>query len=72
MLNMDQNKLVEVINQFIINKYMNNIGSVKVRVIKLYSSLPYTGSPNISDAQIIAIIEDLEKFVTCNYTASKN
>lgn len=72
MLNMDQNKLVEVINQFIVNKYMNNLSSVKSRMMKLYSIMPYTGAPNISDAQSIAIIEDLEKFVSLNFTICNN
>jgi len=72
MLNMDQNKLVEAINHFIINKYAQNISSIKVKMIKLYSSMPYCGAPNVSDAQSIAIIEDLEKFVANNYTVSCN
>lgn len=72
MLNMDQNKLVEVINQHIINKYMQNIFEVKTRSIKLYSVMPYTGAPNISDAQTISIIEDIKKFVSNNFTISNN
>lgn len=72
MLNMDQNKMVEAINQFVISKYMKNIYAVKTRIIKLYSAMPYSGAPNISDAQSIAIIEDLEKFVANNYTISCN
>lgn len=72
MLNMDQNKLVEVINQFVITKYTENISTVKSRVIKLFSAMPYTGAPNISDMQRISIIEDLEKFVALNFTISNN
>ncbi len=72
MLNMDQNKLVEVINQFIITKYTENITTVKSRTIKLFTVMPYTGAPNISDVQKISMIEDLEKFVALNYTVSNN
>jgi hypothetical protein len=72
MYNMDQNKLVEVINQLIINKYMQNVVIVKSRTLKLYSCFPITGAPNISDAQNIAIIEDLAKFVSTNCAPSSN
>jgi len=72
MYNMDQNKLVEVINHLIINKYMQNVVVVRSRVLKLYSCFPFTGSPNISDAQNVAIIEDLAKFVETNCAPSKN
>ena len=69
---MDQNKLVEVINQLIISKYTQNVALVKSRVMKLYSCLPFTGAPNISDAQSIALIVDLAKFVEINCAPSKN
>ena len=72
MLNMDQNKIAEAISQCIINRYMENVTLVKYRIIKLFTAMPYTGAPNISDAQNIAIIEDLEKFVSGNYQSSKN
>jgi len=72
MLNMDQNKIAEVISQCIINKYMDNISLVKSRIIKLYTTMPYTGAPNISDARTIAMIEDLEKFVSGNYLSPNN
>lgn len=72
MLNMDQNKIAEAISQCIINKYMDNITLVKYRIIKLFTVMPYTGAPNISDAQNIAIIEDLGKFVSGNCRPSKN
>jgi hypothetical protein len=69
---MDQNKIAEAISQCIINRYMENVALVKCRIIKLFTVMPYTGAPNISDAQSIAIIEDLEKFVSKNYQSSKN
>lgn len=72
MLNMDQNKIAEVISQCIINKYMDNISLVKHRMIKLFTAMPYTGAPNISDPQTIAIIEDLKKFCEGNYTSPNN
>lgn len=72
MLNINQHKLVELINQFIISRYMQNIYLMKSKVIKLYSAMPYTGAPNISDPQTIAIIQELDKFVACNYTSSNN
>jgi len=72
MLNMDQNKIAEAISQCIINRYMENVTLVKHRIIKLFTTMPYTGAPNISDAQNIAIIEDLEKFVSGNCKSSKN
>ena len=72
MLNMDQNKIAEAISQCIINRYMDNITQIKHRTIKLFTAMPYTGAPNISDAQNIAIIEDLAKFVAGNYRSSNN
>jgi hypothetical protein len=72
MMNMDQNKIAEVISQCIINKYMENVTLVKHRIIKLFTAMPYTGAPNISDAHSIAIIEDIEKFVSKNYKSSNN
>lgn len=72
MLNMDQNKIVELISEHIISKYMQNLSAVKSRIIKLYSSMPFTGAPNISDAQLIVLIEDLEKFVSSNYRSPNN
>jgi hypothetical protein len=72
MLNMDQNKIAEAISQCIINRYMDNITQVKYHTIKLFTVMPYTGAPNISDAQTIAVIEDLEKFVSGNYRSSNN
>lgn len=72
MMNMDQNKIAEVISQCIINRYMENVAVVKHRIIKLFTAMPYTGAPNISDAHSIAIIEDLEKFVSRNYKSSNN
>ena len=72
MLNMDQNKIAEVISQCIINKYMDNITLAKHRIIKLFTVMPYTGAPNISDAQSIAIIEDLNKFIEGNYSSPNN
>lgn len=72
MLNMDQNKITEAINQQIINKYMQNICTVKTRMIKLYTAMPFSGAPNISDAQNIAIIEDLAGFLTKNYSSPNN
>jgi len=72
MLNMDQNKLVEVINQYIINRYTQNITLAKSRIIKLFYCFPHTGAPNISEAINIAVIEDLNKFVSSTYTLSNN
>jgi hypothetical protein len=72
MMNMDQNKIAEVISQCIINKYMENVTLVKHRIIKLFTAMPYTGAPNISDAHTIAIIEDLGKFVSRNHRSSNN
>ncbi len=72
MLNMDQNKIAEAINQQIISKYMQNICAVKNRVIKLYTVMPFTGAPNVSDPQTFAMIEDLSKFISSNYTSPNN
>jgi hypothetical protein len=72
MYNMDQTKLVEVINQMIINKYTRNILIIRSRMIKLYSCFPFTGAPNVSDPQSIAIIEDLRKFAASNCRISNN
>jgi len=72
MLNMDQNKLAEVINQLIVNKYMQNICVIRSKILKLYSCFPFTGAPNISDAQVIAVITDLEKFISKTITISNN
>ena len=72
MLNMDQNKVAEVINQCIVNRYMENITLVKYRLIKLFTVMPYTGAPNISDAQTLAVFEDLEKFIAGNYQSPNN
>jgi len=72
MMNMDQNKLMEVINQSIISKYMQNILLVKARALKLYSCFPFTGAPNISDAQNISMIEDLDAFVKENCRVNNN
>jgi hypothetical protein len=72
MLNMDQNKIAEVINQCIVNRYMENITLVKYRLVKLFTVMPYTGAPNISDAQTIAVFEDLSKFVAGNYQSPNN
>jgi hypothetical protein len=72
MLNMDQNKVAEVVNQCMVNRYMENITLVKHRIIKLFTVMPYTGAPNISDAQSVAIFEDLAKFVSGNCQPSDN
>jgi hypothetical protein len=72
MMNMDQSKIAAAISHCIINRYMENITLVKHRVIKLFSVMPYTGAPNISDAHTIAVIEDLGKFVSKNYQSSRN
>jgi hypothetical protein len=72
MLNMDQNKLMEAINQGIINKYMQNVLLVKSKTIKIYSTLPFTGAPNISDAQNFMVIKDLDKFLKTIYSFSNN
>jgi len=72
MLNMDQNKIAEVISQCIINRYMDNIYLTKHRIIKLFTVMPYTGAPNISDPQSIAVIDNLKKFVEGNYSSLNN
>jgi len=72
MLNMDQNKVAEVINQCIVNRYMENITLVKYRLVKLFTVMPYTGAPNISDAQTVAVFEDLEKFLAGSNLSSNN
>ena len=72
MLNMDQSKIAEVIGQCIINRYMDNIYLAKHRIIKLFTIMPYTGAPNISDPQSIAVIDDLKKFVEGNYSSPNN
>ncbi len=72
MLNMDQNKIAEAISRCIITKYMENIALTKHRIIKLFTIMPYTGAPNISDARNIAIIDDLGKFLSENYQANNN
>ncbi len=63
MFNLDQNKLMEAINQSVINKYMQNILLVKAEIMKLYPCFPFTGAPNVSDAQRYAMIKDLPKFI---------
>lgn len=70
--NQDQVKIAEVINQCIINKYLKNISSVKSRLIKLYSVMPFTGAPNVSDAQKFAMIEDLAQFLNNTYVSPNN
>jgi hypothetical protein len=72
MLNMDQNKLMEVINHSIISKYTQNILLIKTVSIKLFSCFPHTGAPNISDAQNIAVLKDLKKFIEIICTNSSN
>jgi hypothetical protein len=51
---------------------MNNVYLVKHRIIKLFTIMPYTGAPNISDPQSIAVIDDLKKFVEGNYSSPNN
>jgi hypothetical protein len=74
MLNMDQdqNKIAEAISRCIITKYMENIALTKHRIIKLFTIMPYTGAPNVSDARSIAIIQDLGEFVSENYLPNNN
>jgi hypothetical protein len=72
MLNMDQDMIAEAITRCIITKYMENIALTKHRMIKLFTTMPYTGAPNISDARNIAIIVDLKKFVSENYQSNNN
>jgi ABC-type transporter MlaC component len=70
--NKDQVKIAEVINQCIINKYMKNIAALKTRSIKLYSAMPYTGAPNISDAQKFSMIEDYTEYLKNTYVSPNN
>ena len=70
--NMDQVKIAEVINQCIITKYLKNIEAVRSRLIKLYSVMPFTGAPNISDAQQFSMIEDLAQFLKNTYVSPNN
>jgi hypothetical protein len=72
MLNMDQNKIAEAISRCIISRYMENVALTKHKIIKLFTIMPYTGAPNISDARSIAIIEDLGKFLSENYQSNNN
>lgn len=72
MLNMDQNKIAEAISQCIINRYMDNITKMKYHTVKLFTVMPFTGAPNISDAHTIAVIEDLGKFISANYKSNNN
>ena len=74
MLNMDQdqNKIAEAISRCIISRYMENIALTKHRNIKLFTIMPYTGAPNISDARTLAIIEDIKEFVSENYQPNNN
>jgi hypothetical protein len=51
---------------------MDNIYLAKHRIIKLFTVMPYTGAPNISDPQSIAVIDDLKKFVEGNYSSPNN
>lgn len=71
-MNMDQNKLMEAINQNVINKYTQNVALVGSRVIQLFSCFPHTGAPNVSDAHNIALLTDLEKFVKAVCVPAKN
>ena len=71
-MNMDQNKLMEAINQNIIGKYTQNVALVGSRIIKLFTCFPHTGAPNVSDPVNIALISDLEKFVKMICTSSNN
>lgn len=72
MMNMDQNKLMEAINQNVITKYTHNVALVGSRVIKLFSCFPHTGAPNVSDAHTIALLTDLDKFIKAVCTSSNN
>jgi hypothetical protein len=70
--NKDQVKIAEVINQCIISKYLKNISSVRSRLIKLYSTMPFTGAPNISDAQTFAMIQDYAQYLKNTYISPNN
>jgi hypothetical protein len=51
---------------------MKNIAALKTRSIKLYSAMPYTGAPNISDAQKFSMIEDYTEYLKNTYVSPNN
>jgi len=63
---MDQAKVLEAINKFVLGKYIENMITSETSLLTLFTVFPYTGAANISDPVKLIMIEDLKSVISFN------
>ena len=72
MRRMNNDKAIKTMEKESLERYLQKLLGVKFHKITLFTSLPYTGSANISDPRNIMIIDDLKRLTELNGGAVNN
>jgi hypothetical protein len=69
---MDNIKVMEVMEKFTLQKYLEKLIDAPMHKITLFTAFPYTGAANLSDPASLVIIDDVARIVSLNGGAVNN
>ena len=63
---MDNAKVIQTIEKYSLQKYLENLADAKMHKIQLFPIFPFSGAPNLSEAHEYVLIDDITKIITVN------
>ncbi len=69
---LDNIKVMEVMEKYTLQKYLEKLVDAPMRKVTLFTAFPYTGAANLSDPAALVMIADLSRIVNLNGGAVEN
>jgi len=63
---MDNAKVIKAMEKFAMQNYLEKLASSEMRKLTLFTILPHTAAPNLSNPVYFVIIDNASKFVSLN------
>lgn len=63
---MNNDQMIKAVEKVSLQRYLHNLANATMHKITLFTCFPHTGTPNISDAVNIILVDDLLKIVELN------
>ena len=69
---MDNAKVIQALEKYSLQKYLENLANAPMRKITLFPIFSHTAAPNLSEPAEFVLIEDLSKIISVNSGAYQN
>lgn len=63
---MDNAKVIEKMEKFTLQKYLEKMSDANLQKVTLFTVFPHTGAPNLSDPAYFVLVKDTVKFTALN------